>query len=64
VLHTTLDTAEHFAALKTALKRAGTPVPINDIWIGAHALETGAQVITADRHFGLMQGLSIAEFTA
>ena len=51
------DTAEIFGRIKDDLRRAGTPIPINDIWIAAHATEHGAQVITYDRHFGLVPGL-------
>jgi len=34
------QTAEHYARLFVQLKRAGTPVPDNDLWIGALALDT------------------------
>lgn len=44
-------TAERFGTLATALRRAGTPIPTNDVWIAAHALEHGAEVVTFDRHF-------------
>jgi tRNA(fMet)-specific endonuclease VapC len=59
IAQTTLDTAELFAEIKDLLKRAGTPLPINDIWIAAHARECGAQIITSDQHFKKIPGLSI-----
>lgn len=40
-----------YASVKQSLKQAGTPIPTNDVWICAHALEVGAVVITADPHF-------------
>jgi len=45
------ETADHYARLFVQLKRAGTPVPDNDLWIAALALEHDLQLITRDRHF-------------
>ena len=45
------DTAEHYARLFVQLKRAGTPIPDNDLWIAALALEHDLLLITRDRHF-------------
>ena len=45
------ETAEHYARLFVQLKRAGTPVPDNDLWIAALALEHELLLITRDRHF-------------
>jgi predicted nucleic acid-binding protein len=45
------ETAEHYARLFVQLKRAGTPVPDNDLWIAALALERDLMLITRDRHF-------------
>jgi tRNA(fMet)-specific endonuclease VapC len=45
------ETAEHYARLFVQLKRAGTPVPDNDLWIGALALEHDLVLVTRDRHF-------------
>ena len=45
------DTAEIFSEIKYALRRAGTPLPINDIWIAACAIEVGAIIISYDNHF-------------
>ena len=36
------ETADFYAVIVLALKRAGTPIPTNDIWIAAHAPEAGA----------------------
>jgi tRNA(fMet)-specific endonuclease VapC len=44
-------TAECYAAILSALRRAGTPVPTNDLWIAATAMEHGALLLTADAHF-------------
>ena len=45
------DTAEHYARLFVQLKRAGTPIPDNDLWIAALALQHGLVLVTRDRHF-------------
>ena len=45
------ETAEQYARLFDQLKRAGTPIPDNDIWIAALALEHDLVLITRDRHF-------------
>jgi tRNA(fMet)-specific endonuclease VapC len=45
------ETAEQYARLVIQLKRAGTPIPDNDIWIAALALEHNLTLITRDRHF-------------
>lgn len=57
ILHTTLETAEIFGRLKQNLKKQGTPVPINDLWIAAHAMETGSFLLTFDNHFQLIPGV-------
>lgn len=44
-------TTEHYARLFVQLKRAGTPIPDNDLWIAALAIENDLALITRDRHF-------------
>jgi len=45
------DVARIYAEITVALRRAGTPLPTNDIWIAAAAANTGATVLTYDGHF-------------
>lgn len=45
------ETAEHYARLFVQLKRAGTPIPHNDLWIAALALQHDLVLITRDKHF-------------
>ncbi len=45
------ETAVRYAAIRNSLWRSGTPVPTNDIWIGASAMQHGLTVVTTDRHF-------------
>lgn len=57
VLHVTEDTAERYADLCRALKEAGTPIPQNDVWIAAIALQHGLPLLTRDGHFNRVTGL-------
>jgi len=52
-----METAERFVLIKDSLKRKGKPVPVNDIWIAAQCLETGAVLLTKDAHFEAIDGL-------
>jgi tRNA(fMet)-specific endonuclease VapC len=54
------ETAEHYARLFVQLKRAGTPIPDNDLWIAALALEHDLQLITRDNHFQSIPQLLLA----
>ncbi|HCB23336.1 twitching motility protein PilT [Candidatus Daviesbacteria bacterium RIFCSPLOWO2_01_FULL_38_10] len=45
------ETAEIFGEIKYALVKAGTPLPVNDIWIACCALEAGAVIVSYDDHF-------------
>jgi tRNA(fMet)-specific endonuclease VapC len=51
--------AERYGILVGQLLRQGTPIPTNDIWIAATALETGARLVTYDSHFKHVAGLII-----
>jgi tRNA(fMet)-specific endonuclease VapC len=59
VLEATAETAEYFGMTKAALKKSGTPIPMNDVWIAAHALETGSVLLTYDPHFLAVAGLRV-----
>lgn len=45
---------EIYGELLVALRGAGTPIPTNDIWIGAAAVATGSTVLSYDAHFKRM----------
>ncbi len=57
ILNATAETAEVFGVVKQDLKKAGTPLPINDVWTAAHALETGSILVTYDAHFKNIAGI-------
>jgi len=45
------DTAERYATILRSLQQAGTPIPINDVWIAASAMQHGSKLVTTDPHF-------------
>lgn len=53
----TLETAHRFGILSRDLRRAGTPIPTNDVWIAAHVQETGSHLLSLDVHFDRIAGL-------
>jgi tRNA(fMet)-specific endonuclease VapC len=45
------EVSRHYAEIVVDLRRAGTPVPTNDIWIAAIAAREGALLLSYDNHF-------------
>ena len=45
-------TADRYSRIMASLRVRGRPIPTNDVWIAAHAMETGADLVSADSHFG------------
>jgi len=43
--------SESYALLFKALRERGKPIPQNDLWIAAMALDRGAALFSFDRHF-------------
>jgi len=50
-------TALAYAELRVELKRTGRPIPANDAWVAALALQHGLPVLTRDEHFDAVPGL-------
>lgn len=53
-------TANFFALVFNQLKIQGTPIPTNDIWIGASAMQHGLSLASLDNHFNKISGLIIS----
>jgi len=51
------NTAEYYSLILNQLRKNGTPIPTNDIWIAAISLLHGLPLYTADRHFKKIAGL-------
>ena len=56
---TTASVARHYGRVFASLKRDGTPLPVNDIWIAAAALDCGGTLLTFDRDFERIRGLDL-----
>jgi tRNA(fMet)-specific endonuclease VapC len=54
-----LETAQRYAEILPYLRERGTPIPTNDIWIAATAMEWGLRVLTTDAHFGWLPQVSV-----
>lgn len=55
-------TADRYSRIAMQLKKDGSPIPINDVWIAAQAMEHGAELLTSDRHFERVAGLACEIF--
>ena len=53
------DACRHYAFIKARLGKKGKPIPENDIWIAAIALQNNLIVATRDNHFFEIDGLSV-----
>ena len=51
------ETSEFYAKIHNELRIAGNPIPTNDMWIAALALQHGIKLLTNDRHFTKVAGL-------
>ena len=60
VVPCTDETADYYAMIYKALRERGTPLPTNDIWIAAAALEHGAVVLSGDSHFSRVPMLKLS----
>jgi tRNA(fMet)-specific endonuclease VapC len=57
VLEITSATASRYAELRLDLKRAGKPIPSNDLWIAALCREHNLPLLSKDRHFDYVRGI-------
>ena len=51
ILDVDAETAERYAVILNSLWKAGTPIPTNDIWIAATAMQHGLHLLTTDAHY-------------
>jgi len=45
------ETSERYAVIVQSLRMKGTPIPTNDLWIAASAMQHGFKVLTTDKHY-------------
>lgn len=58
-LPVTRATCDRFGVVMAGLRDRGEPIPSNDAWIAAHALESGATLDPRDRQFGFVAGVDL-----
>jgi tRNA(fMet)-specific endonuclease VapC len=58
VLFADEGTAHVYALLFTELRKAGTPIPTNDLWIAALAMQHDLVLFTRDQHFDRLPGIA------
>lgn len=56
------ETAVRYAVILTALRGAGTPIPTNDVWIAASAMQHGLGVFTTDPHYEKVRQIIVERF--
>jgi tRNA(fMet)-specific endonuclease VapC len=62
IIEATTETADVFTNIKHTFKKSGNPIPLNDVWIAAHAVETGSVLVTYDHHFKKIPGLRLWDY--
>jgi tRNA(fMet)-specific endonuclease VapC len=53
------DTARQYGVIRARLKKKGRPIPENDVWIAALASQHDLPLVTRDKHFAEVDGLTI-----
>jgi tRNA(fMet)-specific endonuclease VapC len=56
-------TAQFYGDVKNALRSKGQPIPENDIWLAATALQHNLTLVTRDSHFQNVTGLTTNPWT-
>ena len=50
------------SSIRTELKKAGTPIPSNDVWIAALCRQHSLPLVSRDRHFDCVAGIKRVEW--
>ena len=59
VLGCDMETARIYGDVKNALRIKGHPIPENDIWIAAIAIQHNLTLVSRDRHFNEIESLNV-----
>ena len=51
-----------YSSVRTELKKAGTPIPSNDVWIAALCRQHSQPLVSRDRHFDVVTGIARVEW--
>jgi len=52
------QTSTFYSTIRTELRKAGTPIPSNDVWIAALCRQHRLPLLSRDRHFDLIPGIT------
>lgn len=64
ILPTSRSVARRYGQVFAQLRRAGTLIPVNGIWIAAATLDCGGHLLTFDQHFQHIQELDLTLLSA
>jgi tRNA(fMet)-specific endonuclease VapC len=53
------ETARQYGIVRARLKKKGRPIPENDVWIAALSLQHNLTLITRDKHYAEVTGLTV-----
>lgn len=59
LLAVTEKTAKYYGQIKNELRQKGRLIPENDIWIAAIAMERGLPLLSNDKHFQEVKGITV-----
>jgi tRNA(fMet)-specific endonuclease VapC len=59
VINVDSETAVYYGETIAALYKKGKPLPINDVWIAASAIQHDLTLITRDKHFNEISNLKV-----
>ncbi len=56
-LPVTMRTSDRYSRIAAYIRAKGKPIPTNDIWVAAHAFESGSELLSFDGHYEQVDGL-------
>lgn len=62
VLPVDRETSGHYAQIRGELRKAGRPIPSNDLWIAALSRQHRLPLVSQDKHFDAVQNLKRIEW--
>lgn len=63
VLEIDEETADRYSRVLDALRQQGRPIPTNDLWIAASAMQHGLRLLTLDRHFQRLDQVAVSWYS-
>ncbi len=57
ILPSTTEVARRYGQVYAILRKAGTPIPVNDMWIAAATIDCGGRLLSFDQHYERIESL-------